>query len=57
MKLTRNQKGQGLVEYMILLALVVFVCVATVRGLGQTIKGRFQDMDNQITQKIKVNIN
>ncbi|RZA06792.1 MAG: pilin [Proteobacteria bacterium] len=53
----RNEKGQGLVEYMILLALVVFVCVTSVKKLGGTIDKRFGDMDKVITSKIKVKIN
>ena len=53
----RNQKGQGLVEYMILLALVVFVCVATVRGLGRNISDKFGDMDKVITKQMKIKIN
>jgi Flp pilus assembly pilin Flp len=57
MKQIRNQKGQGLVEYMILLALVVFVCVTTVRGLGRTISGRFGEMDQVIKDKMSVKIN
>jgi len=55
MKLTRNQKGQGLVEYMILLALVVFVCVASARGLGSKISTRFKDMDKTIGKDLKIN--
>lgn len=57
MKQMRNEKGQGLVEYMILLALVVFVCVTTVKGLGETVSGRFEDADKAIKQKIKIKIN
>jgi Flp pilus assembly pilin Flp len=53
----RNEKGQGLVEYMILLALVVFVCVTSVKKLGGTIDQRFGEMDQKITDKIKIKIN
>jgi pilus assembly protein Flp/PilA len=34
MKLFRGKKGQGLVEYAILVALIVVICIAAVRTLG-----------------------
>ena len=36
----RGQRGQGLVEYTLLLGLITLVAIAAVTGLGQTILTR-----------------
>lgn len=56
MKQLKDQRGQGLVEYMILLALVVLVCVGSTKALGTKINSRFKDMRNTIDNSIKVKI-
>jgi Flp pilus assembly pilin Flp len=52
----RNQAGQGLIEYMILLALVVLVCVSTSKLLGQKINTKFNEIRNQIDEGIPVRL-
>lgn len=37
----KNQKGQGLVEYLILIALMGVATIGVIRVLNQTIKARF----------------
>ena len=37
----RNQKGQGLIEYLILIALMGVATIGVIRVLNQTIKARF----------------
>ena len=37
----RNQKGQGLIEYLILVALMGVATIGVIRVLNQTIKARF----------------
>ena len=37
----RKQKGQGLIEYMILVALMGVASIAIIRVLNQTVKSRF----------------
>lgn len=50
-----NQKGQGLLEYMILLALVVLVCVTSTRLLGTKINSKFKEIKAQV-DGISVNL-
>jgi Flp pilus assembly pilin Flp len=38
---TRKQKGQGLIEYLILVALMGVATIGVIRVLNQTIKARF----------------
>lgn len=52
----RDQRGQGLVEYMILLALVVLVCVASTKLLGKKINTKFNEMRSQIDEGIPVRL-
>jgi Flp pilus assembly pilin Flp len=54
---TSNQKGQSLVEYMILLALVVLVCVGTTKALGHKLHSKFREIRNQIDEGIPVRLN
>ena len=56
MKKLKDQRGQGLVEYMILLALVVFVCVMSTKALGTKINSRFKDMRDKIDDSIPVRL-
>ena len=37
----RNQKGQGLIEYLILVAIMGVATIGIVRTLNQTVKSRF----------------
>lgn len=52
----RNEKGQGLLEYMILLALVVLVCVGSTKLLGKKINSKFKEMKDQIEVGIPVRL-
>lgn len=44
----RAQRGSGLVEFSVLVALVAVVTIASVRGLGQTIHIKFADARDAI---------
>jgi Flp pilus assembly pilin Flp len=44
MKTITNQKGQSLVEYLILVALVAVSSIAIVRSVGQNIQTKFADV-------------
>lgn len=46
-----NQKGQGLVEYLILLCLVTVSSIAVVSVVGQNIKAQYAKISNAITGK------
>jgi pilus assembly protein Flp/PilA len=44
MKSLKNQKGQGLVEYLILVALIAVASIAIIRGVSQNIQAKFADV-------------
>ncbi|MBY0470034.1 hypothetical protein K2X30_02625 [bacterium] len=48
----RNQKGQGLTEYVILLLLISVVSIAAVRGLGSTIRVKIREVKNEIKREV-----
>lgn len=56
MKRMRNESGQSLVEYMILLALVVLVCVGSTKLLGKKINTKFKEIKGQIDEGIPVRL-
>ena len=41
LEITRNQKGQGLVEYLIIVALMAVATIGIVRVMGQTVSAKF----------------
>ncbi len=51
-KLTKNQKGQGVMEYVIISSLVGIVCIAAVKGFGEVIETRIKYMKSSIVENI-----
>lgn len=51
-KLTKNQKGQGVMEYVIISSLVGIVCITTVKQFGGVIKKRVESMKQSIVENI-----
>lgn len=51
--LLKDQKGQGVMEYVIISSLVGIVCITAVKGFGGVIKERIGDMQSQIVNNIK----
>lgn len=47
-----NQKGQGVMEYVIISSLVGIICIVAVKGFGQVVKERINDMKSEITKNI-----
>jgi len=43
-----NESGQSLLEYMILLAVVVLVCVGSTKALGTKIHTKFNEIKEQV---------
>jgi len=48
MKFWKNEKGQGLTEYALIIALVAIVAVAALTLLGGQISGIFGDVSNEL---------
>lgn len=41
----KNQKGQGLIEYLILVAFMAIACIGVIRALNHTINTKYQEID------------
>ena len=57
MNIKKNQRGQGLIEYLILIALMGIATIGIIRTLNQTLKSRFANAVYALqgkTQKAKV---
>ena len=52
MKLIRNQKGQGVMEYVILTSLIGIFCLVTVKQFGEVIEKRIDNMKQQVVKTI-----
>lgn len=53
--LLQNQKGQGVMEYIMLTALIGIFCLAAVKKVGKSLNTRLQQINKQITKEIKIN--
>ena len=49
-----NQKGQALMEYVIVSGLVGIFCLIAVKQFGEAIETRIKNMKKQITQNIEL---
>jgi pilus assembly protein Flp/PilA len=45
----RNEKGQGLVEYALILVLIAIVAIAAVTNVGTSTKTTFSNINNKIS--------
>ena len=43
-----KEKGQGLVEYALILVLIAIVVIVAMRALGSTVNGTFTDIDDAL---------
>ncbi len=49
----KDQKGQGVMEYVIISSLIGIVCIVAVKGFGEVIKERVDDMKASVVKNIK----
>lgn len=54
-KIFKNEKGQGILEYIILSGLIGIICLVAVKSVGKTIKTRINQMNQKIVKEIKIN--
>lgn len=47
-KLIRDKKGQGMTEYILIVALIAVVCIVAVKMFGTQIKGLFETSTSKI---------
>ncbi len=52
---TKNQKGQGVMEYVILTGLIGIFCLAAVKKFGGTIQNKIELMESRISSKVRIN--
>jgi len=52
-KLIKNQKGQGVLEYVILTSLIGMLTIGMLGQFGTTLKNKISDMKIQINHTIK----
>jgi len=47
-RLVKEESGQGLVEYVLIIALIAIICMAILRTLGQSADGKLQEINTEI---------
>lgn len=45
MNVIKSNKGQGLIEYLILVAFMAIACIGVVRALNHTVNSKYQEVD------------
>lgn len=48
-KLYKNEEGQGLVEYALILALIAIVVIAAVRAIGSAANNKFEQINSELS--------
>ncbi|HXH32195.1 MAG TPA: hypothetical protein VNJ01_15425 [Bacteriovoracaceae bacterium] len=56
-KFIKNQKGQGIMEYVIISSLIGICCLVAVREFGDVVQKRINSMKSQIVDEIKIKPN
>lgn len=46
--LWKDEQGQGMVEYGLILALIAVVCIAALTGMGTNIKLKFEEIQGKL---------
>lgn len=53
-KLIKNQKGQGIMEYVIISSLIGICCLAAMKSFGEVVQKRIENMRSQISNEISL---
>ena len=53
-KFFKNQKGQGIMGYVIISSLVGICCLAAMSRFGKTVQGKIDDLKENINSTIKI---
>jgi Flp pilus assembly pilin Flp len=51
-KFFKNQKGQGIMEYVIISSLIGIACLAAMKSLGDVVKNRINNMKSEISNEL-----
>lgn len=52
--IVKSQKGQGIMEYVIICSLVGICCLVAVKQFGEVVQKRIDNMKSQVTSEIKL---
>ena len=50
MRLLKEESGQGLVEYVLIIALIAVVCIVILQNLGSNTADKLNDVDQAMSQ-------
>lgn len=53
-KLIRNEKGQGIMEYVIISSLIGICCLVAIKQFGEVVQKRVQNMKSQVSEQISL---
>lgn len=54
LKKSKNQKGQAVMEYIMITALIGIFCLAAVKKMGKSLDTRLDQINKKITNEIKI---
>ncbi len=50
----KNNKGQGMLEYIILTSLIGIFCMVAMKNMGSTMKSKIEQIDQKINRVISI---
>lgn len=53
-KIIKNEKGQGIMEYVIISSLVGICCLVAVKQFGEVVQKRIENMKSHISNEISL---
>lgn len=53
-KFIKNQKGQGIMEYVIISSLIGICCLVAVKQFGEVVKKRVEHMKSQVAEQVSL---
>jgi Flp pilus assembly pilin Flp len=53
-RITKNQRGQGVMEYIILTGLVGIFCLGAVKKFGSSLETRMNQINKKIVKQIEI---
>ena len=53
-KIVSNQKGQGVMEYILITSLIGIFCLAAVKKIGKSLDTRLEQMNKKIVKEIVI---
>lgn len=53
-KFLKNQKGQGIMEYVIISSLIGICCLAAVKSFGDVVKKRIDHMKSEVVDNVSI---